>query len=728
METLLPYLREKCKCSLCSEVLTEPKILRCFHVYCQKCLQAETNEAGEKSKILKCPCCLEKTETANGEANYSILHSRFLEVLSIMESNTSGKECDIKCACKNRLIAIAHCFDCSRYFCENCLEAHNKINDEHRTVHFAGFQEGDYYGILQRQSFCERPNHGKGLLSFYCGTCKRSVCQCCITTEQQNTAHEISGLDSKGEALKYILQGTLDILKIKRKEEKKKNKLLEEIISKVKIDAEEAKGKVATAGENLISFITENVVELMAEIDNEVDQVIRKKTQQEHLLLQTEKAVDFISELAAFGSPQIMLSTMEFVHERYKELIALQTDLDDMSHRIKFMQSEGSRKLKEQGLGSLIDPINSIIHVEPPLEALSPVHLSVFCKHVNDLSSVFEDVVDVKISPVEDVKLLLVSDRKGEKYAVEFTPKVPQKYIAEVTINGEHVSNSPLELEVKPQHLRIIAEYELQGLTEPLGNSWGIAVNKSNTMIAVTFWDSHITAVFAIDGTFLRAFGKQGSPSEQLNNPTGVAFLNDDYVVVADETNHRISIFESTSGKCLKTIGEKGQGNGEFSAPDGVHVDEQGLIVVSDYMNNRVQVFSGDGTYQFQFGLGDEFEETIHPVCAISHGDTFIVSDYGNDVIHVFDKQEGAVTRRCVIGKQGSGDGDLWCPWGLAVDNDGNILVCDMNNYRIEKFTLDGRFVGKTTENIGQPIFLAVLTDGRIIVMDDKSKRMLHIH
>ena len=43
-------------------------------------------------------------------------------------------------------------------------------------------------------------------------------------------------------------------------------------------------------------------------------------------------------------------------------------------------------------------------------------------------------------------------------------------------------------------------------------------------------------------------------------------------------------------------------------------------------------------------------------------------------------------------GTQGSGNGQLPFPYGVAVDNSGNVYVCDVGNSRIQKFRIDGSF------------------------------------
>ena len=42
--------------------------------------------------------------------------------------------------------------------------------------------------------------------------------------------------------------------------------------------------------------------------------------------------------------------------------------------------------------------------------------------------------------------------------------------------------------------------------------------------------------------------------------------------------------------------------------------------------------------------------------------------------------------------------------------------VCDYGNNRVQKFTFDGRFVGKTCDVIKSPVYKTILKDGRLLV------------
>ena len=148
-------------------------------------------------------------------------------------------------------------------------------------------------------------------------------------------------------------------------------------------------------------------------------------------------------------------------------------------------------------------------------------------------------------------------------------------------------------------------------------------------------------------------------------------------------------------------------------------MDDRDRVIVSDCLNNRVQVFNESGKFLFQFG--SESEELNHPYHCVSYQDSFIVADSSNNVIKVFDN-EGRFLYK--FGGRGNEDGQLYTPDGLVVDGRGNLLVCDRGNQRVQMFTIDGRFVGKRTCELCDPVFAALFDDDKLVVTEIYSGRI----
>ena len=173
------------------------------------------------------------------------------------------------------------------------------------------------------------------------------------------------------------------------------------------------------------------------------------------------------------------------------------------------------------------------------------------------------------------------------------------------------------------------------------------------------------------------------------------------------------------------SFGKEGTKNGEFQHPLSVCVDDRGRVIVADCRNNRVQVLSQDGVLLFQFGESGP-EKLNKPSQCTYYKNKFIVSDRENHCLKVYDISGKFLYK---IGEPGEGDGQLKHPWGLCVQKCGdqcNLLVCNSGNHRVDQFTLEGCFTGKTIDSLQDPRGITTTPDGLILVTDYKTKK-IHI-
>jgi DNA-binding beta-propeller fold protein YncE len=203
--------------------------------------------------------------------------------------------------------------------------------------------------------------------------------------------------------------------------------------------------------------------------------------------------------------------------------------------------------------------------------------------------------------------------------------------------------------------------------------------------------------VFAPDGTFVRAFGKDVNPgggdvcttscqegldgegAGAMNEPQGLAFGPEGNLFVADKENNRIDVF-SPEGTFLRAFGkgvnasggdvcttacEPGDSTGVAGAldgPTGIAADA-GALYVSDYGNGRIDVFSPAGTFLRAFGKD--------------------VNPSGGDVC----------TTECKGALVGPDAGMIRLPLAVAVGPGDEIVVADSANNRISVFSPAGTFV-----------------------------------
>ena len=99
----------------------------------------------------------------------------------------------------------------------------------------------------------------------------------------------------------------------------------------------------------------------------------------------------------------------------------------------------------------------------------------------------------------------------------------------------------------------------------------------------------------------------------------------------------------------------------------------------------------------------------------------FLVTDAGNHWIKAFD-QSGTFLYK--FGKEGYQDGKFNWPRGLFEDSSNNLLVCDTGNNRVQQFSLDGSFAGKSITPLSTPVAITKAPDGRILVTSNDKKKV----
>lgn len=160
-----------------------------------------------------------------------------------------------------------------------------------------------------------------------------------------------------------------------------------------------------------------------------------------------------------------------------------------------------------------------------------------------------------------------------------------------VTKNIYVVDNNTHRIQILNPDLTFLKMFGKEGSGRGyLHYPWGVACSCSGE-VYVTDSGNCCVQVFTPDGQFLREFGRKGSGQGEFKWPTGISISVDGGIVfVSDYGNHRVSIFTS-DGQFLKSIGRKGKRHGEFGNIRGVKVDRNGLVYVCDTDNNRVVLY-----------------------------------------------------------------------------------------------------------------------------------------
>ena len=188
--------------------------------------------------------------------------------------------------------------------------------------------------------------------------------------------------------------------------------------------------------------------------------------------------------------------------------------------------------------------------------------------------------------------------------------------------------------------------------------------------------------------------------------PLSVAICGNRILITQD--NHCILNYQ-LSGKFISKIGKYGNGDLEFSMPRGLTIDESnGDIYVSDCFNNRIQILSQDFRFIFQFG-----KDILKYPCNVKLSKEYIfVLDVSNPCLHLFNYNH--ILQKSVISR-GKGM-QVVNPWHFFIDQTDNILISDYGSDSIHIFNKEFQLIHKISVS-PNPMGISVDKRGRVIVV-----------
>ena len=695
-EKALQNIQDQVTCGICLEPYTQPKLLKCFHIFCEKCLQSLVHE----EQSLTCPhCCQDTALPASGVAGLQgafYIHYLFDIQDALQKVSSSNQTMCNKC---KKHEAARFCRTCG-FVCQFCEETHQYWDNltNHEIIDLDTLT-GDVTTLvppLKKTLFCSK--HPAKEADLYCDECDELICRDCIVRVHRDHQYDLVP-ESFAKQEKVIVTSLSSV----EQQLATLHRAVESLDARCATIIEQKTAVVAeidSAITQLQQALEVRKTELVSQAEQIAQQKLKKLAAQRNELelkiAQLKSCLDFVEEsrrtcsqgeILRMKSP--LVKQIDDLTGSFKpETLALAEQAD-----LKLAHSQNNPMKTFQQFGKVY-----CHRVCPDKCRASGEGIKVAMRGQVAVLSVeaFDSEGVPYTSPVDSLTCELVTSdgssqvrgtverRDKNSYDITYQPEHLGKPQLHILVEGCPILNSPFTVTVLPNFTAPT------NVISNLNRPFRITVREGGEMV-VSELNGNCVSIISVNGE-KKSFGTHSSAPGQLDWPRGVAVDSEDSIFVCDGNNHRVQQFSPTE-EHSKTVGSKGNRLLQFNSPVGIAVHPHThKVYVADTGNHRIQVLNSDLTYSSSFGSkGSNNGELNYPydISTDSAGNVYVV-EYYNHRIQVF-SSDGQYLRQ--FGRRGKREGELDQPTSIAIDSHNVVYVTECGNHCISIFTTEGEFI-----------------------------------
>ncbi|XP_060532505.1 brain tumor protein [Cylas formicarius] len=721
-------------CQQCREAVSDPKLLACFHTFCNSCL--------EKNKLV-CPRC--NTESIEGILN-SLLFSS--DPVESFQSTTV-----VRCTgCKHKkLDAVARCVDCANFLCSNCLMAHQFMHcfEGHRVVSLSDIKEEPKNGFNnmvngEKNMIC--PRHKSELLKYYCRTCSVPICKECLNLEHPVGLHEYELVSEAAPKQIEAIQHAVSEAKLKATDVRNILKNVEHASSRLQVQYHKAQNEINETFQFYRSMLEERKQELLKELESvfsakQISLGVATQKGQE-TVDQIYKTCEFVERLNKCANVVEILMFRKLLDAKLQGLLTYNVDQTVQNAcELEFVSNYQAIQVGVRNTFGYVRSNSEAASVgpskQPPIarptgggssggssvnggsgnvvcssfsissQSTSPFESNIISKRfssANSLGPFSTTIGDLNLNPYEKWSNggdSIFQNGAVDPYALTNHPDPMVDLTSKLS-----VAIFPPKSQIKRQKMIYHCKFGEFGVMEgQFTEPSGVAVNAQNDII-VADTNNHRIQIFDKEGRFKFQFGECGKRDGQLLYPNRVAVVrtSGDIIVTERSPTHQIQIYNQY-GQFVRKFGAN-----ILQHPRGVTVDNKGRVVVVECKVMRVIIFDQTGAVLQKFGCSKHLEFPNGVV--VNDKQEIFISDNRAHCVKVF-SYEGVYLRQ--IG----GEGVTNYPIGVGINASGEILIADNhNNFNLTIFTQEGQLVSALESKVkhAQCFDVALMDDGSVVL------------
>ena len=645
-------IKEELICSVCLELYTTPRILPCYHTFCEDCLDNLALNKESDTYYISCPVCREKIKQPEEGARG---FPKAFQIINIVDIHRQEEKKQNTCS-KHRKPLEMFCKTCDDTICADCASYTHK---DHKYELL-----DDYYPKIMQ-------------------TIENSLTTISIKIEGlKDTLVDMATTEAdvrkKGEEVVTEIQQTVE----EKMESLRQSEM--KLINQAK-RVTEAKLKELS----IQTEIAQASLKRLQQLNKDMDERLKAYTPQQIITNKTN-IIEGITEACA--QVNIMeLHEMKNNASRIKFIKDL-TVSESLQHLGDIVSSSSPKTLQESRakeieqleyfpkqrelsfLLSLETPDNTLLSVLPDHIRLSVPPLNFNCR----LVPVGKDHCTIETT-------VTATEHPGV-YRINCNPSATGKHRVEIQVDDVKLENRSLVIPINP-YLDDMSPIEAFSMTN---RPWRVAISNSKHIMVTERYNNCITILDSNGKKVKSLGGNESSCSVEFHDPRGIAITTDNHILVSD--SNRIQKI-SMDGDLRASVGTK-SGTLQFNQPEGIAISPTtGLIYIADASNHRIQVLNPDLSVSRSFGAkgtGSSQFNTPSDIAFDSKGLVY-VTDTFNNRIQKFTPSGKIVNK---FSNKSFGSGKLNTPIGITIDTMGSDLVyVSEKSHCISVFTSEGDFV-----------------------------------
>ncbi|PIK52489.1 hypothetical protein BSL78_10587 [Apostichopus japonicus] len=260
------------QCSLCLELLKDPKVLDCLHRFCRQCLDELCLKGKAQVGVIVCPCCRQNTNVPAGGAK--MLKSDFLLHDILEKIQGRAKEVTGQCgSCSNTGELPKFCKTCQCVICLACVTQHEKMKvlQSHVVVSLDSQDvsesppQGETAKVRLGSQKCSV--HREETLYYSCTSCAgKIICNTCFNTAHRQ--HHIKSFEDVVSELKQGMKTETSSLSEMTSSDREALHLIEK--KRQEVNQEISKGKILidNVSKELIESIKQEGMQLHSQLED----------------------------------------------------------------------------------------------------------------------------------------------------------------------------------------------------------------------------------------------------------------------------------------------------------------------------------------------------------------------------------------------------------------------------------------------------------------------------